>query len=113
MHEAIVRFLCGGIVVSTFALFGDVLKPKSYAGLFGAAPSVALATLGLAVHHHGTGYASLEAKFMALGAIAFFIYASVASHLLMRQKRGALPVTVVALVVWLGAALGLERLLER
>jgi len=28
---------------------GDGLKPKSFAGLFGTAPSVALATLGLTI----------------------------------------------------------------
>jgi hypothetical protein len=29
------------------------LRPKTFAGLFGAAPSVALATLGIAVYRHG------------------------------------------------------------
>ena len=43
---------------------------------------------------------------MIVGAIAFFIYASVASRLMMRQKWAALPVTALALVVWLGVALG-------
>ena len=47
MKEIIFRFLMGGFVVSLFAASGDLLKPKSFAGLFGAAPSVALATLGL------------------------------------------------------------------
>jgi hypothetical protein len=56
----IVRAVLGGFVVSSFALLGDVLKPKSFAGLFGAAPSVALATLALAVHKHGAGYAALK-----------------------------------------------------
>jgi hypothetical protein len=46
MIQILIRFLVGGAVVSVFALIGDVLKPKSFAGLFGAAPSVALATLG-------------------------------------------------------------------
>jgi hypothetical protein len=45
MTEYVVRFLVGGAVVSAFAMLGDVLRPKSFAGLFGAAPSVALATL--------------------------------------------------------------------
>jgi hypothetical protein len=111
MHEIIVRAVLGGIVVSGFALLGDVLKPKSFAGLFGAAPSVALATLALAVHKHGAGYASIEAESMLLGASAFFVYASVASRLMMRQKWAALPVTALALLVWLGVALGMERLL--
>jgi hypothetical protein len=41
--QILIRFLIGGAVVSVFALIGDVLKPKSFAGLFGAAPSVAVA----------------------------------------------------------------------
>ena len=49
MIQILIRFLVGGAMVSVFALIGDVLKPKSFAGLFGAAPSVALATLGLTV----------------------------------------------------------------
>ena len=46
MTEYVVRFLIGGLAVSSFAILGDLLRPKSFAGLFGAAPSVALATLG-------------------------------------------------------------------
>ena len=42
MTEEIIRFLVGGALVSAFAILGDVLKPKSLAGIFGAAPSVAL-----------------------------------------------------------------------
>ena len=45
MLEYGLRFLAGGIAVSTFAALGDSLRPKSFAGLFGAAPSIALATL--------------------------------------------------------------------
>jgi hypothetical protein len=41
--ELIVRFLAGGTIVALFALIGDVLKPQGFAGLFGAAPSGALA----------------------------------------------------------------------
>jgi len=49
MTEYVVRFLLGGAVVSMFAMLGDVLRPKRFAGLFGAAPAVALATLGIAI----------------------------------------------------------------
>ncbi|MET4787932.1 hypothetical protein ABIF64_000110 [Bradyrhizobium japonicum] len=34
MSEYVIRFLVGGIVVSAFSMLGDVLKPKSFAGLF-------------------------------------------------------------------------------
>jgi hypothetical protein len=43
MLEYALRFLAGGIAVSAFAALGDALRPKSFAGLFGAAPSIALA----------------------------------------------------------------------
>src|SRR5215469_6894169 len=109
MPDWLLRVVLGGAVVSTFALLGDVLKPKSFAGLFGAAPSVALATLLLTVGQRGTVYASIEGRTMVLGAIAFFIYASFSSRLMMRRKWAALPVTGLALVVWLGAALGMEH----
>jgi hypothetical protein len=36
MTQILVRFLVGGAVVSAFAAVGDMLKPKSFAGLFGA-----------------------------------------------------------------------------
>lgn len=46
MSEYIVRFLVGGLVVSSFAVLGEIFRPKSFAGIFGAAPSIALATFG-------------------------------------------------------------------
>ena len=36
--DLVVRFLVGGALVSLFALIADVLKPRGFAGLFGAAP---------------------------------------------------------------------------
>jgi Protein of unknown function (DUF3147) len=107
MGEIILRVVLGGAVVSAFALLGDLLKPKSFAGLFGAAPSVALATLTLTVIQHGRAYASVEARSMVLGAIAILVYATVVSWAMLRKKWPALPVTGVALLLWLGTALGL------
>ena len=49
MMELIFRFTVDGLVVSFFSVIGDVLKPKSFAALVGAATSVALATLGLTI----------------------------------------------------------------
>ena len=56
--EIVFCFVVGGLVVSLFAAFGDLLKPKSFAGLFAAAPSVALATLGLTMLTNGPLYAA-------------------------------------------------------
>ena len=107
MHEILLRIIVGGVVVSAFAALGELVKPKSFAGLFGAAPSVALATLGLAIIEHGRAYASMEARSMILGAIAFCVYAAVVSALLLRGKWSAWPVTTVSLIVWFACAFGL------
>jgi uncharacterized membrane protein (GlpM family) len=53
MNEILIRFLIGAVVVSVFAVLGDLFKPKSFAGIFAAAPSVALATLFLPVAKEG------------------------------------------------------------
>jgi hypothetical protein len=82
MTQIVIRFFVGGIVVSSFAIIGDILRPKSFAGLFGAAPSVALATLALTVAGDGRLYAATEGRSMIAGAIAFFAYASLGSQLL-------------------------------
>ncbi len=58
MSQSLVRFIIGGAMVSVFAIIGDVLKPKSFAGLFGAAPSVALATLAMTILSDGSSYAN-------------------------------------------------------
>ena len=110
MTEYLVRFFVGGVVVSAFAMLGDVLRPKSFAGLFGAAPSVALATLGIAIYQHGAGYAALQSQTMMAGAIALAIYSVVVCHLLVRARLRALPATLLSLVVWLSVAFGLFAL---
>jgi uncharacterized membrane protein (GlpM family) len=106
MSQILVRFLVGGAVVSVFALIGDLLKPKSFAGLFGAAPSVALATLGLTVASEGASYAATEARSMMAGAVAFFAYASFVSWFVMRYKFRALFVTICSIPLWVGVAFG-------
>ena len=79
MKDLILRFVIGGIVVCAFAALDDVLKPKSFAGLFGAAPSIALATLGLTIAANEKIYAATEARSIIGGALAFFLYAYICS----------------------------------
>lgn len=111
MAQLVIRFAIGGLVVSFFAALGDSLKPKSFAGLFGAAPSVALATLALAVFKDGQAYAALEARSMVLGATAFLIYCLVCARILAKRNAGATMVTVSALGLWVACAVGLWALL--
>jgi uncharacterized membrane protein (GlpM family) len=111
--QFVFRFVVGGLVVSLFAVLGDVLKPKSFAGLFGAAPSVALATLGLTIVVDGKLYAAQEARSMIAGALAFFVYAVVAVRLVMRYRLHAGPAAFSAIAAWLICALGAWLLVLR
>ncbi|HVA72106.1 MAG TPA: DUF3147 family protein [Candidatus Limnocylindrales bacterium] len=113
MIQLVFRFIIGGVVVSLFAVLGDLLKPQSFAGLFGAAPSVALATLGLTIFADGKLYAAEEGRSMIAGAAAFFLYACLCVHLLARKRWGAAAATVSSLALWLVCALGLWLLLLR
>ncbi len=112
MDNVFIRFLIGGIVVSLFAVLGDILRPKSFAGLFGAAPSIALATIGLTIHHDGKAYAAVECRSMILGAIAFFIYALSVTLVLRRFKPDALIATLALMPIWFAVSMVLWLLVE-
>jgi len=103
--EWVIRFLIGGAVVSAFALLGDVVRPKSFAGIFSAAPSVALATLALTVHGEGPSYAATEARSMIAGATAMALYAALCSRIMWRTPISVKIVTLAGLALWLIAAL--------
>jgi hypothetical protein len=107
MAELITRFLIGGVVVSLFALTGDVLRPKSFAGLFGAAPSIALATIGLTIAKSGAQYVSIESRSMVLGAAGFLAYAIAVSYVLARYKPSTLLTTISLTPVWAATSFGL------
>jgi uncharacterized membrane protein (GlpM family) len=108
--EYVLRFFIGGAVVSAFAMLSDLLRPKSFAGLFGAAPSLALATLGIAVYQRGVGYAAVQSQSMMAGAVALAVYSVFVCHLLARTRWKALTATLVGSTVWLIVALGLHVL---
>lgn len=109
--EYLIRFVAGGIFVSLFAVLGDMLRPKSFAGLFGAAPSIALATLILTFWKEGGDYVAVEGRSMVLGAVALAAYSFVVCQLLMRLRCSALTATLAAAIPWFAMALGLEYLL--
>jgi hypothetical protein len=100
--DLVVRFLIGGAIVSLFSLLGDLLRPKSFAGLFAAAPSIALATLAFA-----GAKGAIEARSMILGAAGLFVYCRVLSDLLMKLDRPTHVVTLLTIPVWFGVSFGL------
>ncbi len=94
-----VRAVAGGALVVAFAMLGDVLKPKMFSGMFGAAPSVASASLlvsGLATDasrdtQHATG--------MIAGAVGLVVYSAAAA--LAVKHLGSVAGSLGAWIAWL------------
>jgi hypothetical protein len=103
--ELVWRFLLGGAIVSAFALVGDVVRPKRFAGLFSAAPSVALATLALTVAKDGPLVSSIEARSMVLSSVGFIFYAYTVQRVLASGRSPAIWVSMAALTIWALVAL--------
>ena len=99
MAELIIRFSLG-TRRKFLCCIGDVLRPRSFAGLFGPASSIALATIGLTITNSGAQYASIEARSMVLGAVEFLAYAIVGSYVLARHKPSTLLATIRLMPVW-------------
>jgi uncharacterized membrane protein (GlpM family) len=113
VKEIIFKVIIGGAVVSGFALLGELLKPKSFAGLFGAAPSVSLASLALTVLKDGKAYASVEARSMLFGSFAFIVCAALISRILIRRRIQVLAATMCGIGVWFVVAFGLYCVVGR
>jgi Protein of unknown function (DUF3147) len=109
--EYVIRFLMGGLFVSALALLGDILRPKSFAGLFSAAPSVALASLSLALLKDGEDYVAIEARSMIIGSIALALFSVIVCQIVMRFRCSALSATSLALVIWAAVAFGTNYIL--
>jgi len=104
MGELICRFFVGGTLVAIFAVMDDAFTPKSFAGLFAAAPSVALATMLLTLHKEGAAFVAVEARSMIVGALAFTAYASTLSWILHRRRINPTAAGIAALALWGGVA---------
>src|SRR5579859_1273631 len=107
LGELAIRFVIGGLIVSAFAVTGDILRPKTFAGIFGAAPSVALATLGLTFISKGPAVASIDGRSMMAGAAALVVYGLVTSRLLLRSYTNVSAVAAGSTGAWLLVAFGL------
>lgn len=99
--------------MSLFALIGDVVRPKRFAGLFGAAPSVALATLALTAAKEGPRVASIEARSMLLSSLGFILYVYTVQRVLASGRWSAKVVSVAALAIWALGALAAGVLLAQ
>ena len=80
----------------------DVLKPKAFAGLFSAAPSVAIASLALTAMLMSSDKASQSALTMIAGAVGMIAFCAVAG--LLEKKVGAIVGAGVAWLSWVVVA---------
>jgi hypothetical protein len=98
----------GGLFVVAFAVVSEVLKPKHFAGLFSAAPSVALANLAVIVAVKGHGDAIASTRGMLIGAVAFT--ASAALGAVVARRRSVRTATLAVCGAWVAVALPLSAL---
>jgi hypothetical protein len=88
--------------VVAISMLSDVLKPKAFAGLFAAAPSVALVSLGLTAFAMGTGKAAVAATSMIAGGAGMVAFCAVT--IVLEQKFGAIVSSALAWLAWAAAA---------
>jgi len=114
LPELAIRFCVGGLFVSAFSLISDLFKPKTFAGLFGAAPSVALASLLVTVFTSGKPTAVINARAMLLGAVALMAYAATLSYACFRRDHlSVVKASLGGLLLWLAVAAALWGALLR
>jgi uncharacterized membrane protein (GlpM family) len=93
-----VKGLAGGALVAMFALLSEMLEPRRFAGLFGAAPAVAIAGLALTLAWKGAHDARESSIGMLAGALGTVCYA-LAIVALMRGVR-PLVASALGLAAW-------------
>jgi uncharacterized membrane protein (GlpM family) len=105
MHDVLIlaaKGLAGGCLVVAFALLSEGLTPKRFAGLFSAAPAVAIAGLTIVLLDKGAHEAHLSATGMIAGGVGMVAYASAAVPLL--RRRRASTAAAAALAAWAAVA---------
>ena len=100
----LIKAMNGGLFVVAFAVVAQCLKPKRFAGLLSAAPSVAIANLIVTVTDKGRPVGRLNALGMIAGACAMFVVCSVGVVLVPRW--GAIRASLAMCTLWLPIAIG-------
>ncbi|WP_169949107.1 DUF3147 family protein [Microbispora sp. H11081] len=96
--EVVLKALAGGVFVLAFAALAQTLTPKRLAGVFCAAPSVALASLIVTAGIAGAPGVLASARGMQIGAVGFTLYCLIAVPLV--RRWGAWWGALAALAVW-------------
>jgi hypothetical protein len=113
LEEALVlvlKGLNGGLFVVVFALVAETLMPKRFAGLFAAAPSIAIANLLVVAIADGDSEAHASADGMLIGAGA--MSAGCLAGTLFLRHANAVRSSGAVCVVWLFVAVIAYLMLE-
>lgn len=105
MHQVLIlaaKGLAGGLLVVAFALLSEGLGPKRFAGLFSAAPAVAIAGLSIVLLDKGSHDAHQNAAGMIAGSAGMVAYAAAVVPLL--RRVGASAAAAMALGAWTALA---------
>ena len=103
-HIAIVlaKGLVGGVFVAVFAVIGESVQPKSFSGLFSAAPSIALGALAITLLTDGSSDAKEQAVAMVFGALAMVLFCMLAAGAI--DRFGAVYGSAISFVAWFAVA---------
>jgi Protein of unknown function (DUF3147) len=99
------RALVGGLAVVAFSLVAEAGRPKRFAGLFAAAPSVAVASLAVTVLSKGAQGTVPYAEGMLIGSAGMLAYCLVSLYLI--ERLHALVGSILSWVAWFVVAGGL------
>jgi hypothetical protein len=97
-----VKGVAGGGLVVAFSLISEGLAPKRFAGLFSAAPAVAIAGLAVGVLDKGAHDAHQAATGMIAGGIGMIAYAAAVVPRL--RRRRATIAAAEAMIAWFAMA---------
>ncbi len=98
-------------MVTAFALLSEGLSPKRFAGLFSAAPAVAVASLTIVLLDKGAHDAHKNSVGMLAGAAGMIVYAATAVPLLRRLRAGRAALSALAAWFLVAAAVAVPVLL--
>jgi hypothetical protein len=98
LWQVLLKALGGGVFVLAFAALAQIFTPKRFAGLFAAAPSVALGSLLVTAGFKGSRDVAAAGAGMAVGAVAFTAYCLLAVVLV--RRWGAWTGSLAALLGW-------------
>jgi hypothetical protein len=106
-----IKGLVGGTMVVLFSLAGEAVRPRGLAGIFAAAPSVAIASLAVTVVATGVIAAFNESLGMLAGAAGMVIFCLLGTEAV--KRFGALKGSIASTAAWFATALGLWALVLR